>query len=243
MLPYARAALAAADAVRETLADFTGLLRGRVTFGLVSCGTGHAFDVAGLLAGFHTAHPAVEIALTEDTSARMLAAVRAGELDIALVGLAEPDPPAGLSLRLVIDEPLVAAVAADDPLAAGSGPLPVAALRDRRLICLPRGTGVRGVLERICAGAGFSPQVAFEAAAPQLPAQLAARGLGVAVVPALSEAAAAAFGLRTRPLDEPRARGRVTLAWRTEGPASPAARALLDVLRDALPVPADPHPM
>ncbi|MET9652349.1 hypothetical protein ABZZ44_19075 [Streptomyces sp. NPDC006460] len=42
------------------------------------------------------------------------------------------------------------------------------------------------------------------------------------------------------PADPPPARGRVAPARRTEGPASPAARALRDV-RDALPVPADPH--
>ncbi|MCW7940790.1 hypothetical protein AAW14_01880 [Streptomyces hygroscopicus] len=44
--------------------------------------------------------------------------------------------------------------------------LPLTALPDQPLISPPRGTGPRGVLERICAEAGFRPPVAFEAADP-----------------------------------------------------------------------------
>ncbi|MCW7987846.1 LysR family transcriptional regulator, partial [Streptomyces platensis subsp. clarensis] len=47
---------------------------------------------------------------------------------------------------------------------------------------------------------------------------------------------AAAGGLRTLEITAPRPRGRVALAGRTEGPAGPAARALLGRLRAALPV-------
>ncbi|MEU6371084.1 LysR substrate-binding domain-containing protein [Streptomyces sp. NPDC046931] len=52
--------------------------------GLVSGATGHAFDLAALLADFHDAHPSAEVALTEDATERMQAALLAGELDIAV---------------------------------------------------------------------------------------------------------------------------------------------------------------
>ncbi|MFI8902843.1 LysR substrate-binding domain-containing protein [Streptomyces virginiae] len=160
----------------------TGLLRGRVTLGLLSGAPGHAFDVEGVaafLAEFHGAHPALEIALTEDTSERMQTALLAGEIDIALLGPTWEEPPPGLTHRTVIDVPLCAAVASGDPLLvpAGRTTVPLAELRDRPLICLPRGTGVRASLERGCARAGFRPRVAFEAASPQVLAQFAARGL------------------------------------------------------------------
>ncbi|MFF7125331.1 MULTISPECIES: LysR substrate-binding domain-containing protein [unclassified Streptomyces] len=93
-----------------------------------------------------------------------------------------------------------------------------AALAGRPLICLPRGTGLRGTLERACAQAGFSPRIAFEAAAPTLVARLAARGLGVAVVPELPSGTAAAFGLRTLPLTAPGLRGRSLSHGRRTGP-------------------------
>ncbi|MFG2192498.1 LysR family transcriptional regulator [Streptomyces sp. NPDC048639] len=237
VLPYARAAIAAVEGVRETVDAFTGLLRGRVGIGLVSGAAAHEFDIATVLAGFHRDHPHVEIALSEDTSERMLTAVQRGELDIALAGLVDEGPPPGIALRIVVDEPLVAAVAPGDPLLEEPGrtSVPLTALRDRPLISLPRGSGLRGVLDHACAQAGFRPRIAFEAASPALLTQLAARGLGVAVVPALPPDAALASGLRTMLLTEPRPRGRIALAWRASGPTGPAARALLDLLRTALP--------
>ncbi|MFI2075666.1 LysR family transcriptional regulator [Streptomyces triculaminicus] len=237
VLPYARAALAAADAVRQTVDAYTGLLRGRVSLGLVSGATGNAFDIASFLADFHDAHPALEVALTEDTSERMQAALLAGELDIALLGPTDEVPPAGLSLQTVIDAPLAVAVAPGDPLLgpADRTSIPLAELRDRALICLPRGTGVRAALERACVQAGFRPRVTFEAAAPRVLAQLAARGLGLAVLPTGEDGSASDGQLRTLTITRPGIRARVALAWRSTGPASPAARALLDALRGALP--------
>ncbi|MEV4438787.1 LysR family transcriptional regulator [Streptomyces sp. NPDC049577] len=237
VLPYARAALAAADAVRQTVDEHTGLLRGRVTLGLVSGATGHAFDIASFLADFHDTHPALEIALTEDTSERMQAALLAGEIDIALLGPTEEQPPPGLSYRTVIDAPLGAAVAPGDPLLTPTDrtDVPLAELRHRSLICLPRGTGVRATLERACAQAGFRPRVTLEAAAPHVLAQLAAQALGVAVLPLGEEEQGPGGPLRTLRIVEPRMRARIVLAWRATGPPGPAARALLDRLREVLP--------
>ncbi|MGC0419813.1 LysR family transcriptional regulator [Embleya sp. AB8] len=246
VLSFAATALGAVDGIRHVVDEYSGLLRGRVVLGMVSGAATHEFDVASILADFHDEHPGVEIALTEDTSKHMLTALRRGELHIALVGVVDTTPPPGVDYRIVVDEPLVAALAPDDPLLlSGRTSIPLTALRDRPLIGLPRGTGLRAVLERACAEAGFRPRVAFEAAAPLLLAQLAARGLGVAVVPALTPAQAAALGLRTLDLDEPRPRGRIALAWLTSGPAEPAARVLLDRLCEGIggsgPTTSGPH--
>ncbi|MEU4928205.1 LysR substrate-binding domain-containing protein [Streptomyces yokosukanensis] len=231
VLPYARAALAAVDGMRQTVQEHTGLLRGRVAVGLVPGTLAHAFDVAGRLADFHDAHPQVEVTLTEDTSDRMLAALRRGELDLAVIGVAKGTPPAGVALHVVIDEPLVAAAAPGHPLLvehADAGAAPPSALRGHRLISMPRGTGMRGVLDRLCAEAGFRPHIAFEAATPDALARLAVRGLGVALLPGLGPRP----GLGTLPVDAPDARGRVGLAWRAQGPMAPAARELLRRLRE-----------
>ncbi|MFJ1625959.1 LysR family transcriptional regulator [Streptomyces sp. NPDC088190] len=241
VLPYARAAIGAVEAVRQTADEFTGLLRGQVTLGLVAgaAAAAHEFDLASVLARFHADHPQVEIALTEETSEWMLTALRQGELDMAMIGLADAQPAPGISLQVLVDEPLVAAVAPDDPALTSPDrtSIPLAELRDRPLISLPRGTGIRGILDRACAQAGFRPRIAFQAAAPLFLAQLAARGLGVAVVPALPADMVSAFGLRTLEITEPRLRGRVALAWRTDGPAGPAAAVVLELLRTTLTVP------
>jgi DNA-binding transcriptional LysR family regulator len=237
VLPFARAALAAIAGLRQTVDDFTGLVRGQVTVGLVSGAATDEFDVAAVLADFHDDHPQVEISLTEDTSERMLAALHRGELDLAVIGLANGEPPQGVSLQVIVDTPLVAAMAPDDPLLtpAGRTALPLAALAGRPLISLPRGTGLRGVLEQACTQAGFQPRITFEAAAPHLLARLAARGLGVAILPEVPPEAAAELGLRTLPITAPDLRGRIALAWPTDGPAAPAANALLARMRKAFP--------
>jgi DNA-binding transcriptional LysR family regulator len=102
----------------------------------------------------------------------------------------------------------------------------VRALRDLPLISLPRGTGLRVLLDDACAAAGFRPRIALEAGDPTVLARLAARGLGIAIVPA-SLAASRADELHAIPITRPELRGALALAWRAGGPASPAGRALV----------------
>ncbi|GII76440.1 LysR family transcriptional regulator [Sphaerisporangium rufum] len=224
VLPYARAALEAAAGARLAVDEMTGLLRGQVAIGTIpSC---PALDLPGLLAGFHKAHPAVEVTLREATSAALVDDLRAGLLDLAFAALT-PATPAGLSTHDVTDERVVAAVAPDGPLA-GVTTITVAGLRDQALISLPPGTGLRWCLEEACAAAGFRPRVAFEAGDPEMVARLAGQGLGVAVLPE-SVAAAHAGELRPIVVTGPEMRGRIALTWRSEGPITPAARALLQL--------------
>ncbi|MFI1918516.1 LysR family transcriptional regulator [Nocardia sp. NPDC020380] len=231
VLPLARAALAAAGQITHTVDEFTGLLRGQVRVGLVSGAAIDELDVASVLADFHQDHPQVAISLTEDTSDRMLAAVAHGELDIAMVGLtgAELDPSIGVDV--VLETGIVAAVAAGDT---EFGPeIGLAELCKHPLICLPPGTGLRGQLERACAAADVVPDIAFEAAAPPLLLRLAARGLGVAVVPTLRPGDEAVFGVRQVDIT-PGMRGQLALTWRADRPIAPASKVLLGQLRIAL---------
>jgi DNA-binding transcriptional LysR family regulator len=230
VLPYARAALAAVAGARLAVDEMTGLLRGRVTVGMVAAIS--ALDMPGLLADFHRDHPAVEVTLAEGDADGLLKGVQEGRIDLALISLGSA-PPAGIATQVVIDQPIVAAVAPGDELA-GRTSMPFAALRGRTLICLPRGTGLRRLIEDACAGAGFRPHVAFEAGEPYVLAQLAARGMGVAVLP---ESATRRYSaqLHTIALTEPPLRGRIALAWRAHGPTAPAARALVERARHHLP--------
>ncbi|MBF6101570.1 LysR family transcriptional regulator [Nocardia cyriacigeorgica] len=237
VLADARAALAAAERIAHTVDEFTGLLRGQVRIGLISGAATEEFDVPAALAAFHDDHPQVGIVLTEATSEHMLAAVGRGELDIAVVGLTGAPLDPGIAVDVILDTAVVAAVAANEATAGET--MPLRALRERPLICLPPGTGIHGVLQHACAAAGFTPNIAFEAAAPPLLLRLAAHGLGVAVVPELTDAEAAAFGVRTLPIVEPELRGQLAIAWRTDRPGTPAAKVLLGQLRVALGRPSD----
>lgn len=229
VLPYARAALAAVDGARAAIDELAGLVRGHVSVGMVTaCSSVDLFD---LMAAFNQQHPGVEIALSEGNSDHLIDALLNGRLDMALVGLVSSPPP-GLETQVVVDEPLVAAVGHGDPLAARTT-ITLEAIQERTIISLPRGTGLWAGIDDACAAAGFQPRIAFEASNPDVLAQLAARRLGVAILP---ESIATAHGteLQAIAITNPRLRGRVELAWRADGPISPAARALIARARQML---------
>jgi DNA-binding transcriptional LysR family regulator len=229
VLPHARAALQAVAGARLAVDELTGLMRGHVAVGMVNSSS--SFHLPDLLAGFHSDHPAVEITLSAATSDSLLEALQDGRLDMALVGLAIAPPP-GIETQVIVDEPVVAAVGHGDSLA-GRTTMALDAIRERALISLPRGTGTRTCLDDACAAAGFQPRVAFEASDPLIAAQLASRGLGVAILPE-SAASALPSELHSIAFTRPPLRSRIELAWRAGGPSSPAARALIDRARTAL---------
>lgn len=174
----------------------------------------------------------MEISLTVANTDDLLDRLHAGRLDLAFVGLGGAPPP-GVDVHVVADEPLVAVVSPADPLA-GRTTITLAALAEHTLISLPRGSGLRSALDDACAGAGLRPRIVFEAGDPRVLAQLAARGLGVAVVPR-SVADARRAQLHTVAITHPVLRGRIALAWRAAGPVGPAARAMRTRIRAQAP--------
>src|SRR5215470_9516960 len=226
VLPFARSALRAVANARLAVDQLAGLVRGQVAVGMVS---GCSVQVLPeLLAEFRHRYPGVGIALSEDGSDRLIEFLRDGRLDLALIGSAGGAIP-GLETAVVTDEALVAAVSADDPLAARTS-VTVADLRDLPLVSLPRGTGVRGALDAACADAGFEPRIVLEASALPMVARLAGTGLGVAVLPA-SIPPSLNLPLHVLPIERPRLRSRLELAWNPAAPASPAARVLVEHAR------------
>lgn len=179
-LPYARSALAAAAAVRQAIDDVTGLVRGRLRVGMITgCTLTPLFDS---LASFHRAYPRIGISLFEGCSEQLVDQVRAGETDLALIGTPGGIPD-GLEAMTVASEALVALVPEGHALAALEG-ITLRRLCAYPLVCLPEGSSVRSVLDHACAGAGLRPNIALSATAPASVADLAERGLGVAVLSA-----------------------------------------------------------
>ncbi|MEU7905938.1 LysR family transcriptional regulator [Actinoplanes sp. NPDC049118] len=218
-LPHARAALAAAQAIRHACDEVNGLVRGRLRLGMITgCTVTPLFDA---LATFHRRYPRIEIALAEDNSDVLIESVRAGICDIALVGSAG-GPPEGLRSLTILSEGLVAAVPPDHPLAEQES-VALRRLSAYPLICLPVGTGIRSVLDQACTAAGMRPAVALQATAPGAVADLAARGLGVAILSA--SMAADHDGLRAVPVEKIEIPALLALVWRKE--ESTVLRALL----------------
>jgi DNA-binding transcriptional LysR family regulator len=235
-LPHARAVLAAAAALRQAVDEVSGLISGHLVVGMIT-----ACTVTGLfdgLSGFHQAHPGVTITLVEDSSASLIERVRSGTADLALVGV-PGNPPPGLDTLSIVSERLAAAVPSGHPLLTGREGTTLADLAGYPLVCLPPGTGIRGVLDQACAARGIHLDITMEASAPGAIADLAARGLGVAV---LSESMTASYAPRLRflPIEDIDMLARLTLIWRPT--PSPALRELLGHCRRAFAPPQQPPP-
>jgi DNA-binding transcriptional LysR family regulator len=234
-LDHAREVLGAAKAVRQAVDDVSGVLRGRLDVGMVSgCTITPLFDA---LAAFGAAHPGIEISLIEDTSDRLTARIRAGEVDVALIGAADQTPE-GLEAFTIVSERLVAAVPAGHPLTEGGDTCTLTEVAAYPLVCMPSGTGVRSVLDAACARREIVPQIALVASAPDAVADLAQRGLGIAI---LSESMAAVQDgrLQALPIADVDIPAILALVWRSE--PSPALRELLVHARTAFAPPPTTH--
>ncbi len=207
-LPHVRTALAAVNAVRQSVDEVNGLIRGRLVIGMVTaCTITSLFDA---LATFHLEHPGVEVTLVEGNSDRLVERVRNGTADLALIGAAGTPPP-GLCALPIVDERLVVAVPSGHPLASRRR-VNLADLGGHPIVSMPEGTGVRAVFDQACAARGVRPDIALQASAPGAVADLAARGLGVAVL-SQSMADAHADRLRSLVIDDIDTPAVLALVW------------------------------
>jgi len=122
-------------------------------------------------------------------------------------------PPPGLDALSIVSERLVAAVPANRPRAQLSR-VTLADISAHPMGCMPTGTGIRTVFDRARAAKGLRPTVALQASAPAPVADLAVRGLGVAI---LCESTTARYdgtvtGLVIEDVDIPAV---LALIWRT----------------------------
>ncbi|AVT28812.1 LysR family transcriptional regulator [Plantactinospora sp. BC1] len=225
-LEYARATLASAAALRQTVGEVTGLIRGQLTVGMiVGCTVTPLFEA---LEAFHRAHPQVELTLLEDNSDRLVEGVRSAAIDLALIGTAEATP-VGLNALTIVSERLVALVPPEHPLAAREK-IGLADIAEHPVICMPEGTGIRTVFDRACVNRRVQPTIALQASAATTIVELAIRGLGVAI---LSESMTDEYedrltALRVRDVDIP---ALLALVWKPT--QSPALARLVRYSRDA----------
>ena len=227
LLPEARRLLRDAEALKAgAQAHATGEV-GTLALGFIGLA---AYNVLPeVLPEFHRRHPGVRLALREATSDLLLAALRQGEIDVALV-LPQADDPA-LEYATLHRDVLVAALPSARRELRGGGAIRLAALAGEPFILFPRkvGASLYDQIVGLCRRAGFSPRVEQEAIQMQTIVSLVAAGMGVALVPA-SLRNMRRTGVVYRPLSERSPGIEVGIAWR-RGAESPAVRAFVTAAR------------
>jgi LysR family hydrogen peroxide-inducible transcriptional activator len=177
--------------------------------------------------------PKLRLFLREDLTQRLIAQLKAGQLDAALIAL--PFETHGLDWAHVSDDDLLAAFPANHPLTAKPAASPEA-LEHEHLILLEDGHCLR---EHALAACGLRPprgdgEESFAATSLPTLVQMVGSGLGVTFLPAMAVEAGLtdAAPIAVRPIDAPHASREIVVAWRAGSNRAAEGRLLAEVLRE-----------
>lgn len=223
-LPAARRSLAAAERAVADAAAAVGEVRGQLVVGIIPTVSG--IDIPTALRRFRLDHPAVRVRLHVGGSDELVTGIRAGEIDVAVLGLPAGVVPDGVRSRVIARDRHVAVVAADHPLA-GRALVTMERLAEETFVDFPVDTPGRAQTDLAFDACGLERDVAFEVMTIDILTALVRSGLGIALLPSAvapaGDVALALVPVRGGPVRAEH------LAWSDFNP-SPAATAFLEVV-------------
>lgn len=193
LLRHAAAVLGHVTAAEDELRAVAGVQSGTLRLGafLSACNS----FVPAALARFDAAHPDVEVQVEQLEEPEALRRLRSGDLDVAVVWrLWQPTEPGGqrpaegFEQTHLADDPYRVVLPATHPLRRRRE-LRLAELAGERFNVPPaQGSTLpyRRMLERLCAGAGFEPDIAYVVQDVTVARAFVAAGLSVALMPELT---------------------------------------------------------
>jgi DNA-binding transcriptional LysR family regulator len=225
---YGRAVslLAEGGGLIAELDELRGLKRGTLHLGFPRVGSSAVF--APMFASFRRRHPGVEVELAVHDPKRLEEILRAGELDLA--ALVQPIP-GDLDYQDVRTDPLVVLVPRDHALA-GRKAVTVEKLAGFPFILFEEGFALNDLILDACRNKRIAPKIAARSGQVDFIFELVAAGVGIAFLPRVVAEQRPHRLVRRVPLDEPKCKWRIALAWRRGGYLSHAARAWLAHARE-----------
>lgn len=191
LLPHAQTVIEAVTAFSAAAAGAADPLQGSLRLGLIP--TVAPYVLPTVLAGLAERLPALTLRVVEDQTERLLAALREGSLDAALIAL--PAETSGITEIPIYEEDFVLALPPGHPLS-GKRRVPPNALAQLPLLLLDEGHCLRDQALDVCRKAGVRPEVANTRAASLATAvQCVTGGLGVTLIP---QSAVSVEATRTR---------------------------------------------
>ena len=183
----AQSVLEQADSIREIAKRGKDPLAGALRLGIIY--TIGPYLLPDLVRQNITLSPQMPLMLQENFTVKLLEELRTGEIDCAI--LAEPFPDTNLAIAPLYDEPFVAAVPSDHPLAARSS-ITAEELKQQTMLLLGNGHCFRDHVLEVCPEfARFSSGTegiskSFEGSSLETIKHMVAAGMGVTLVPRLS---------------------------------------------------------
>ena len=231
LLPFAQDVVEAMEAFTAAAAGAADPLQGSVRLGLIP--TVAPYVLPSVLAGLARRLPALTLRVIEDQTERLLAALRDGALDAALIAL--PADAVGVTQIPIYEEDFLLAVPPGHPLS-GKHRVPAAALAQLPLLLLDEGHCLRDQALDVCQKAGVRADLADTRAASLATAvQCVTGGLGVTLIPqsaAPVEAARSQLGLAQ--FATPRPGRRIGLVFRSSSGRDESYRRLAGIIGESI---------
>jgi LysR family hydrogen peroxide-inducible transcriptional activator len=231
LLPRALAVVDAVDAFTAAAAGAADPLQASMRLGLIP--TVAPYVLPTLLAGLAEQLPSLTLRVSEDQTERLLALLREGALDAALIAV--PADAVGVTAIPIYDEDFVLALPPDHPLA-GKRRVPTTALAELPLLLLDEGHCLRDQALDVCHTAGVRADLANTRAASLATAvQCVSGGLGVTLIPQSAvpvEAARSRLGLAR--FAAPRPVRRIGLVFRSSSGRDESYRQLAAMIGELI---------
>ncbi|MDT5256405.1 MAG: LysR family transcriptional regulator, hydrogen peroxide-inducible s activator [Mycobacterium sp.] len=231
LLPRALAVIEAVDAFTAAAAGAADPLQASMRLGLIP--TVAPYVLPTLLAGLAEQLPSLTLRVIEDQTERLLALLREGALDAALIAL--PADAVGVTAIPIYDEDFVLALPPEHPLS-GKRRVPTTALAQLPLLLLDEGHCLRDQALDVCHTAGVRAELANTRAASLATAvQCVSGGLGVTLIPQSAvpvEAARSRLGLAQ--FAAPRPGRRIGLVFRSSSDRDESYRQLAAVIGELI---------
>jgi LysR family hydrogen peroxide-inducible transcriptional activator len=224
----ARRVLAEVAQMRETARRTTDPEAGSVRLGLFP--TLGPYLLPHVVPGLRARFPRLELLLVEEKTETLVAMLRAGRLDAAVLALPLHDE--GLHCEPLFAEPFMLAVPAGHPLAERRE-LPLSALAHEHLLLLEDGHCLRDQALEVCSLAGAGEKEGFRATSLETLRQMVAAGVGITLLPmlAVKPPVSPSAAVRLVPFRDPPYR-RLALVWRRSSAMSAFLRQVAKVLRE-----------
>jgi LysR family hydrogen peroxide-inducible transcriptional activator len=226
MLEHARRVLAELHDARRRVSEVGGQVTGALAVGAIP--TIAPFLLPPAVRSFVGRWPGVRVSVTEDVTARLLARVGHGELDLAVISSAEAVPNA--HVERVGVEPLYLVVSAGHRLA-GRRRVALREVVDEPFVLLHDEHCLAGQVQEYCVPHGLQPALAARGAQLHTVAAMVSAGLGVSVLPEMFRAADAAADRVYVRFAAPVPKRELCMAWNLLRYRTNAARAFADAIR------------
>jgi LysR family hydrogen peroxide-inducible transcriptional activator len=226
----ARAALDAIDAVCDTARRRGEPLVGPLRLGVIP--TVAPYWLPALLPVVRRKFPRLELILREDQTARLLAQLAAGQLDVAL--LATPVP-GDVTTATIGREQFVLAAPRNAPILRKRSALGERDLDDQTVLLLEDGHCLRDQALAVCERGGAVESLAVRATSLPTLVQMVAGGLGVTLLPetAADVLVPARGPVGIAPFGKPVPGRTIALAWRTSSARLAEFRRLAEAMAEA----------